>query len=49
VSAIHSSGSIGYDGVFAANGYWAADCCNSLDHCINKRRGAPTPAQPPIH
>jgi hypothetical protein len=27
----------------------AADCCNSLDLCINKRCASPTPEQPPIH
>jgi len=27
----------------------AADCCNSLDLCINKRCASPTPEEPPIH
>ena len=27
----------------------AADCCNSLELCINKRCASPTPEQPPIH
>lgn len=27
----------------------AADCCNSLELCINKRCAAPTPKQRPIH
>jgi hypothetical protein len=27
----------------------AADCCNSLELCINKRCATPTPEQPPIH